>query len=53
MSQDVREGNGFGYRTKDGLICMIRRFECGRENWAPAVVTGCCAWCGYDPNKKQ
>lgn len=49
--ESVREGKGFGYRAKDGSVCMIRCFECGRENWAPAVASGRCAWCGHDANK--
>lgn len=33
-----------------GRICMIRCFECGKENYTPAVATGSCAFCEYDPN---
>ena len=25
--------------------------KCGMENYAPAVASGICAWCGYDVNK--
>ena len=42
---------GVGYKDSDGTICMIRCFKCGRENYALAVSTGKCAFCGYDPNK--
>jgi len=28
-------------------LFMVRCFECERENWAMAVVSGQCAWCGY------
>lgn len=53
-SEDIHRNKGFGYSKKleDGrkLICMIRCFECGRENYAPAVATGWCAWCGHNPN---
>jgi ribosomal protein L37E len=48
---DIRQGKGNGYKDDDGTVCMIRCFQCGRENWAPAVATGHCAWCGFDPNK--
>ncbi len=48
---DIKQGNGVGYTNKEGLICMIRCFECGRENWAPAVASGTCAWCGHNPNE--
>ncbi len=50
----IRRDKGFGYvDDKSGKTCMIRCFECGSENWAPAVASGDCAWCGYNPNKKQ
>lgn len=32
-------GNGVGYEDKNGKLCMIRCFSCGRENWAPAVAS--------------
>ena len=50
---DIRKGKGVGYKdTKSGLVCMIRCFACGKENWAMAVASGQCAWCGHDANKK-
>jgi hypothetical protein len=34
-----------------GVLYLVRCFACepnhGRENWAPAVATGTCAWCGW------
>lgn len=53
MSKDVKKENGFGYQSKNGKICMIRCFKCGRENYAPAVASGTCAWCAYDANEKK
>lgn len=50
MSTDIRKGLGFGYQGDDGNLCMIRCFACGRENYAPAVASGSCAWCGHDAN---
>ncbi len=50
---DIRQGDGFGYINEDGVICMIRCFECGIENYAIVVNTGQCAWCGYDPNEES
>ena len=56
-SEDVRQGKGFGYRVllgeRAGRVCMIRCFKCGRENWAMAVASGQCAWCGYDANGEE
>jgi ribosomal protein L37E len=37
----------------DGKTYLVRCPKCGRENWAPAVASGVCAWCGYDANKGQ
>ena len=51
--KDVRKDKGFGYKTDNGLVCMQRCFTCGRENWAPIVSSGQCAWCGYNPNDKE
>jgi ribosomal protein L37E len=54
---DIHSGKGFGFLTEDGRVFMQRCFECGRENWAPAVASGQCAWCGYkatiDDDKKK
>jgi ribosomal protein L37E len=52
MSDDIRKGKGYGYRAKTGKICMEKCFSCGKENYALAVSSGTCAWCGYDANKK-
>ena len=48
-NEDIQRGEGHGYRHNK-IICMIKCFECGKENWAMAVATGQCAWCGYNPN---
>jgi hypothetical protein len=46
------------FRDKSGKLFLVRCFNCeperGRENWAPAVATGSCAWCGWtsQPLKK-
>lgn len=45
---DVVKGKGYGYVSElTGKTCMIRCFECGRENYAMAVASGECARCGY------
>ena len=52
-SIDIRKGKGVGYKDdQTGKICMIRCFKCGKENYAPTVATGNCAWCGHDANVK-
>jgi ribosomal protein L37E len=50
---DFVEGKGSGFLSKEGKKCMIRCFSCGRENYAAAVMSGTCAWCGHDANKKE
>lgn len=57
-SDDVRfffrgeEVRGFGYRGKDvdSIVCIIKCPDCGAENYGPAVASGRCAWCGFNPN---
>ena len=31
----------------DGKVYLVRCPKCERENYAPAVATGQCAWCGH------
>jgi len=39
------------FRNAEGKLFLVRCFICdpkrGRENWAPAVASGICAWCGW------
>lgn len=42
--------DGYLQGRNEGKICMIYCGECHKENWAMAVASGKCAWCGYDPN---
>lgn len=51
--ETIKQGSGHGYKDKSGKICMIRCFSCGRENYALAVATGCCAFCGHDANAEE
>ena len=32
--------------VEDGKVYLVRCYACGRENYAPAVASGCCAFCG-------
>lgn len=53
-NQDVRRGKGFGFwSAKAALIYLVRCFKCGRENYAPAVASGQCAWCGHVPEENK
>jgi len=42
---------GFRGMGKD-KIALERCPDCGRENYAMAVLSGVCAWCGWDINDK-
>jgi hypothetical protein len=38
--------------THEGQLYLVRCMACsdtprGRENYAPSVATGACAWCGW------
>lgn len=35
------------YRDEDGKLCVVRCPKCKRENYAPMVAKGKCAWCGW------
>jgi len=37
----------------DGKVYLVRCPECGLENWAMAVASGVCCWCGYDANEEK
>lgn len=37
----------------DGKTYLVRCPECKKENYAMAVSSGICAWCGYDANAKK
>lgn len=48
LQEQLRDPNFFG---RDGSFYLIRCYHCdpeyGRENWAMAVATGTCNWCGW------
>jgi len=38
------------FRDKTGRLYLVRCYECaegGKENYAVAVYSGQCAWCGW------
>ena len=45
------------FYDSDGKFFLVRCFNCeperGTENWAPAVATGKCAFCGWLIDKEQ
>lgn len=36
-----------------GKVYLVQCPKCSRENWAGAVISGQCSWCGYDANKDE
>ena len=43
------------FRDPDGSLYLVRCFVCGgehgTENWAPAVATGACSFCGWSEDE--
>lgn len=46
MSRPIKTVKGIEL-YRDGTILLIRCPHCDRENYAPAVASGMCVWCGY------
>lgn len=42
---------GIDYYPNNGDIHLIRCPKCNRENYCMAVLSGICAWCGYNANQ--
>ena len=40
-------GRGYVFWSDDGRPYLVRCTWCGRENYAPAVSSGQCAFCGH------
>ena len=56
VDQD-RPPNFRGKGEYNGQLFLVRCFacggECGRENYAPSVASGQCAWCGWKEEVKH
>jgi len=54
---DNRQFSHPNWRNDKGRLFLVRCFKCnplnGRENWAMAVATGSCAWCGWEDPKND
>ncbi len=45
------DGSHVGFRgIGKTSICLQRCPKCGRENYAMAVLSGQCCWCGFNAN---
>jgi len=51
MSTVIVQEQHPNFRGENGQLFLVRCFVCGgergKENWAPAVASGQCAWCGW------
>ena len=41
------------FQGEDGKVYLVRCPSCKRENWAPAVADGVCAWCGWSAESEK
>ncbi len=41
------------FRDQEGYAFVRRCPACRLENWAPAVATGKCNWCGWKDRKRR
>lgn len=44
------------FRGEDGKLYLVRCYSCtaeGRENWAMAVASGQCCWCGWSEKDRE
>ena len=51
MANEKFIANGVIYYPDTDELLLIRCPKCGRENYAPAVYSGKCVWCGFDAHK--
>ena len=45
-------GMVIGFRS-NGKLYLTRCPQCERENYAPSVASGQCAWCGWEEEKEE
>lgn len=43
----------YGFLVNDEEVYLTRCPKCGLENYAHAVASGQCAWCGYEGTRKD
>ncbi len=56
INKSVNQEKGGNFRNDEGVLCLIRCYACGdedygRENHMGAVMGGYCAWCGWSEDK--
>lgn len=54
VKEEYRSDNrGFSFKGDNQRWYLVRCHNCKMENWAPAIATGICCWCGYDDNQRE
>lgn len=43
----------YGFLSDDGRIFLTRCPKCEKENWAMAVASGQCCWCGHKVERNE
>lgn len=41
------------FRNEEGKLYIVRCPMCKQENYAPAVASGQCVWCGYKEEEEE
>ena len=52
MAETIYSEPGIEVLDNDKIL-LIRCPKCHRENWALEVISGRCAWCGYNAYEDQ
>lgn len=51
------QDTGANFRDADGQLYLVRCYNCGgirgKENYAMAVSSGTCAWCGWKDKENE
>ena len=57
VEEKVNQDRGANFRGEDGKLYLVRCYACGgehgTENYAPAVATGQCAFCGWKEDEEK
>jgi len=53
MNIELTTTSSPNFCSEDGRAYLVVCPKCTRENYAPAVSSGRCVWCGYDLNKTK
>lgn len=46
---NIRRDKGYGF-VAQGMLYLVRCFDCGKENYHGCISRGYCRWCGATPS---